>query len=318
MPEFLKLQPPFLALNHFLTTLPDAAVQREIIPTSQALGRVLGMDILAPHPLPEFPRSTMDGYAVQAADTRGASENHPVTFQLIAEIPMGKAPLFQIESGQAALIHTGGMIPDGADAVVTLEQSQRANEKTVEFIQPVSFNENIILAGEDVRTGDLVIPAGRVLRAQEIGGLMSLGYTAVSVARKPVVGILSSGDEVVPPEQTPAYGQVRDINTTTMSMLIQEAGGKAKSYGIAPDVPAELERLARQAFMECDLVLITAGSSASSRDMTVEVVQRLGKPGVLAHGVSVRPGKPTILAVCDGKPVIGLPGNPVSALVIAG
>lgn len=318
MPEFLKLQPPFVALENFLRTIPDLPVRHETIPTLQAHGRILAVDIHAPHPLPEFPRSTMDGYAVRAVCTHGTSDSMPAFFKLVGEVPMGQAPQFSIHTGEAALIHTGGMIPTGADAVVMLEQSQQIKPDEVELYKAVGPNENVILAGEDVKTGDLVIPAGRLLRTPEIGGLMSLGYINVEVVCKPSVGILSSGDEVIPADQTPVYGQVRDINTTTMSMLVQEAGGQAKSYGIVPDVPAELLRLARQAFDECDIVLITAGSSASARDMTADVVHELGKPGVLAHGVSVRPGKPTILAVCYGKPVIGLPGNPVSALVIAG
>ncbi len=317
MPQFLKLKPPFVALDEFLSAIPEKQSLSEDIPTMQAHGRVLAEDIHSPHPLPEFPRSTVDGYAVQAASTGGASESLPAFFKLIGEVPMGKVPAFQVGKGEAALIHTGGMIPDGADAVVMLEQSQSVSSAEVELTKAVGKHENVILAGEDVLTGDLVIPAGKVLRIPEIGGLMSIGKTHVAVSRKPRVGILSSGDEVVPADQTPTLGQVRDINSTTMSLLIQESGGEPVVYGIVPDQPAELLRLAQKAHAECDLVLITAGSSASERDMTADVIRELGQPGVLSHGVSVRPGKPTILAVCDGKPVIGLPGNPVSALVIA-
>jgi molybdopterin molybdotransferase len=317
MPQFLKLKPPFVALDEFLMAIPSKHSQTEIIPTPQALGRVLAEDVFAPHPLPEFPRSTVDGYAVQSASTGGASESLPAFFKLVGEVPMGKVPAFDIGVGEAALIHTGGMIPNGADAVVMLEQSQSVSSTEVELLKAVGKNENVILAGEDVQTGDLIIPVGKFLRIPEIGGLMSIGKINVSVAKKPRVGILSSGDEVVPAAQTPMMGQVRDINSTTMSLLIQEAGGEPVVYGIVPDKPTELLRLARIAFAECDLVLITAGSSASERDMTADVIRELGTPGILSHGVSVRPGKPTILAVCNSKPVIGLPGNPVSALVIA-
>jgi molybdopterin molybdotransferase len=317
MPTFLKLQPPFLALKNFLNNIPDRPAMVEDIPTLQARGRVLAVDTFAPHPLPEFPRSTVDGYAVQSAGTRGASESQPAYFKLVAEVPMGSAPTFTIGVGEAALIHTGGMIPTGADSVVMLEQSQLVKEDEVEFFKSVTLNENVILAGEDVKKGDLVIPAGRLLRTAEVGGLMSIGHTTVPVARKPVVGIISSGDEVVPADQQPRFGQVRDINTTTMSLLVEEFGGQPKPYGIVADRLDDMRRTVRQAYDECDLVLITAGSSASSRDMTEDVVAELGQPGVLAHGVSVRPGKPTILAVCDGKPIIGLPGNPLSAMVIA-
>lgn len=317
MPQFLKLQPPFMALEKFLNAIPATQPAVETIDALQAVGRVLAEDIHSPHPLPEFPRSTVDGYAVQSAGTHGASDSLPAYFKLIGEVPMGAEPTFKVGRGEAALIHTGGMIPNGADAVVMLEQSQQVNDQDVAFVKAVGHLENVIQAGEDVQTGDLVLAHGKKLRVAEVGGMMSIGHLRVKVARKPVVGILSSGDEVVPADRQPAFGQVRDINTHTMSLLVQEYGGEARPYGIVPDVPAELERLIRRAYAECDMVLVTAGSSASSRDMTAEVIQTLGQPGVLAHGVSVRPGKPTILAVCGGKPLIGLPGNPVSATVIA-
>jgi molybdopterin molybdotransferase len=317
MPEFLKLQPPFQALKNFLEHLPEKPIAIETVQTVDAIRRVLAEDILAPHPLPEFPRSTMDGYAVQSANTYGASDSQPAFLKLVGEIPMGKDPQIALHKGESALIHTGGMIPDGADAVVILEQSQFISPDLVQVYKSVSPNENVIQAGEDVQTGDLVIPAGKTLRIPEIGGLMSFGITRVKVARKPLVGILSSGDEVIPVDQQPLYGQVRDINAATMSALVQESGGEVRSYGIVPDDRKKLEERAHIAFNECDVVIITAGSSASGRDMTADIIQELGKPGVLTHGVNVRPGKPTILAVCDGKPVIGLPGNPISALVVA-
>lgn len=317
MPQFLKLQPPFIALENFLQTIPSNPPRTETIAALDAIGRVLAEDIHAPHPLPEFPRSTVDGYAVISKGTHGASESLPAYLKMIGEVPMGAAASFEINPGEAALIHTGGMIPNGADAVVMLEQSQVISETEVAFTRAVGHHENVILAGEDVLTGDLVLARGKELRVPEIGGLMSIGHLQVTVARKPVIGILSSGDEVVPAEQKPAFGQVRDINTHTMSLLVQQYGGLPRPYGIVPDVPAELDRLIRQAYAECDMVLVTAGSSASTRDITADVIDTLGKPGLLAHGVSVRPGKPTILAVCDGKPLIGLPGNPVSATVIA-
>ena len=236
---------------------------------------------------------------------------------MAGEAPMGKTPDMDLQDGQAILIHTGGMIPAGADAVVMLENSQLNNASDLEIYKAVSKNENVILVGEDVNKGDLVIPAGRVIRPVEIGGLMSFGATWVDVIKKPKVGILSSGDEVIPPYLKPTTGQVRDINTSTMSALVMEAGGSPVAYPIIPDSEEALTLAVMKAYKECDMVLITAGSSASTRDLTSLVIAKLGKPGVLAHGVNVRPGKPTILAVCDGKPVIGLPGNPVSALVIA-
>lgn len=317
MPQFLKLQPPFEALAKLLANLPSCTPEQEEVDTLSALYRVLASDFYAPHPLPEFPRSTVDGYAVIATDTYGASENLPSILAFSGEAPMGKTVVQPVLPGQAILIHTGGMLPPGADAVVMLEQTQLNNSKDLEIYRPVSRNENVILIGEDVHTQDLVIPAGRIIRAIEIGGLMSFGATRVKVNKRPIVGILSTGDEIVAPDSIPQPGQVRDINTTTMSALVTESGGTPRPYPIIPDNEETLTKAVMQAYQECDMVLITAGSSASTRDLTADVIKKLGAPGVLAHGVNVRPGKPTILAVCDGKPVIGLPGNPVSALVIA-
>jgi len=230
---------------------------------------------------------------------------------------MGAAPDLALQTAQCALIHTGGMLPEGADAVVMLENTQIARAGEVEILKAVAVGENVIAIGEDVRIGEQIIPAGVTLRPAEIGGLMALGVTRLRVGRRPRVGILSSGDEVVPPEVLPKPGQVRDVNAYTLSALVQEAGGIPLRYGIIPDQADAMQSVARKALAECDVVVITAGSSASTRDLTAQVIGELGEPGVLVHGVNVRPGKPTILAVCDGRAVIGLPGNPVSALVIA-
>ncbi len=317
MPEFLTLLPPDKALHRFIDHLPADPVP-EAIETSLACGRVTVSPTLAPHPLPAFPRSAMDGYAVRAADTYGASESLPAYLDLAAEVPMGAAPDFRLAPAQCALIHTGGMLPEGADAVVMVENTQTARAGEVEILHAVAVGENVIKVGEDVKGGQEVIPAGTRLRPAEIGGLMALGITRVSVARQPRVGILSSGDEVIPPGQKPAPGQVRDVNTYTLSALVERTGGVAVRYGIIPDTRSDMLAAISRAHRECDMVIVTAGSSASSRDLTAEVIDQIGAPGVLVHGVNVRPGKPTILAVCDGKAMVGLPGNPVSALVIAG
>ena len=317
MPEFIILLPPLEALDKFLLEI-KLKIRSERILTSTALGRVTIQPVLAPYPLPNFPRSTVDGYAVRAGDTHGASESIPVYLSLVGEVPMGGRPDFSLEGGQSGLIHTGGMIPDGADAVVMVEYTQQARTGEVEILRSVAAGENVIQIGEDVREGDEVIPKGTQLRPAEIGGLMALGFHEVEVSRKPKVGIISSGDEVIPPGTEMKPGQVMDVNTYTLSALIEENGGEPISYGIVPDEINNVQDVVAKAHNECDLVAVTAGSSASARDLTSQVIDGMGKPGVLVHGVKVRPGKPTILGVCDGKPVIGLPGNPVSALVIAG
>ncbi len=318
MPEFLTLLPPAEALNLLLQNLPPAQVKAERVPVGQSLGRVSAQAISAPEDLPGFSRSTVDGFAVRARDTFGASESLPAYLALAGEVPMGRAPAFELHPGQAALIHTGGMLPSGADAVVMLEHTQAARAGEVEVLRAAAPGENVLHQGEDVRRGQEVLPAGALLRPAEIGGLMALGIGEVSVAARPRVGVLSSGDEIVPSHQTPAPGQVRDVNTHTLSALVTAHGGIPCPYGILPDDRAALHGALGRALVECDLVVITAGSSASARDLTAGVIGQMGSPGVLVHGVNVKPGKPTILAVCDGKPVIGLPGNPVSALVIAG
>jgi molybdopterin molybdotransferase len=199
-----------------------------------------------------------------------------------------------------------------------VEHTQVAREGEIEIMHSVAVGENVLQIGEDVKEGEEVIPGGTLLRPAEIGGLMALGITEIVVSIKPKVGIISSGDEVIPPEEEMKHGQVRDVNTYTLSALVEESGGTPVPYGIVSDELTAMQGAAAQALQECDFVVITAGSSASTRDLTSQVIEYLGKPGVLVHGVNIRPGKPTILGVCDGKPVVGLPGNPVSALVIAG
>jgi molybdopterin molybdotransferase len=320
MPEFLQLLPPQDALDKLLVAYKGCSTETgwlEEVDLQHALGRVTAEAILAPHPLPSFPRSTVDGYAVRAADTYGASDGLPAYLTVVGEVPMGRAPGFDIKPYECALIHTGGMLPESADAVVMVEQTQSVRSGEVEILRAVAVAENVLEVGEDVSAGQEVIPAGTQLRPAEIGGLAALGILRLWVARRPRIGIISSGDEVVPPDTDIQAGQVRDINVYTLSALVQVAGGDPISYGIAPDEETALSGTARKALESCDMVVITAGSSASTRDLTASVISSLGKPGVLVHGVNVRPGKPTILAVCDGKVMIGLPGNPVSALVIA-
>ena len=315
MPTFLSLLPPdearALLLSRLSAPLPDSV----LVDASSSLGRVCAEDVRAPHPLPEFPRSTVDGFAVRARDTFGASDSLPAYLSLIGEVPMGGAPRFEVGAGQCAILHTGGMLPAGADAVVMLEYTQPAREGELEVQRAVAAGENVIRVGEDVAAETVILPRGRRMRPAEVGGLMALGILSLRVAKSPKIGLLSTGDEVVDPSQPPQPGQVRDVNSYTLSTLIERAGGEAIRYGIVGDQLEALEAAARRALAECDALIITAGSSASTRDMTAEVISRLGEPGVLVHGINTKPGKPTILGVCGGKAVIGLPGNPVSALV---
>jgi molybdopterin molybdotransferase len=317
MPEFLHLVSSSEAVQKLYHHLPTAHPAEETILTTDSLGRVTSRPVFSPEPSPAFSRSTVDGYALVARDTYGASDTQPMYLTVVGEVPMGNAPGFSVKPGQAAVIHTGGMLPEGTDAVIMIENTQSVGKNEIELMKPVTAAENVVLKGEDVQSGQEVLPAGKQLRPADIGGLLALGLTQVAVSCRPRVGILSSGDEVIPPDQQPRIGQVRDINSHDLAALVQQYGGASVLYGILPDQPKALEEAVQKALAENDLVVITAGSSASVRDLTSEAIQKAGAPGVLVHGIHIRPGKPTILAVCNGKPVVGLPGNPVSALVIA-
>jgi len=312
--ELFNVRTPRDALAVLLQTLPRRAESEEVA-TFDALDRVLAEDIHSPADLPTFRRSTMDGFAVRAADTFGATEGVPAYLEIVDEVLMGHAPTRALATGECARIATGGMLPERADAVVMVEQTQEVGPTTIEALRAVAPGENVVQVGEDVRTGDPMLEGGHILRAQDLGGLVALGVTSVRVARRLRVGIVSGGDELVDPRQEPGPGQIRDINSYTLTALIRRDGHEACLMGIFPDDYAELESAARRALASSDVVILSAGSSVSARDMTGQVVDALGRPGVLVHGVSLKPGKPTILGVCDDKAVFGLPGNPVSCMV---
>jgi len=318
MPEFLSLVSPESALDRWLQALPPGRPLRvEQVSIDSALGRVLAHDQHALEALPPFPRASVDGYAVRAADTFGASASLPSYLSLVGEVRMGTAPAFALGGGQAALVHTGGMLPQGADAVVMLEDTQPAAANELEVLRSASVGSNVIQRGEDLQPGDLAIPGGLRLRPQEIGGLAALGILRLEVVQRPRVALIATGDEVVPPGRAPALGEVRDVNTLTLAGLVRLAGGEPSPLGIIPDNHSALEAALVRALPDHDLVIVMAGSSASTRDLTSQAFAALGPPGVLVHGLAIRPGKPTILAVAQDTPLIGLPGNPVSALMVA-
>lgn len=316
MPEFLSLVSPEAALSLLFSHLQPVLDDEDTV-TEQALGKVTAEDILSPQNLPEFRRSTVDGYALKARDSHGASESLPAYLKLAGEVLMGKTPEFDLDDKECALIHTGGMLPEGANAVVMLEDTQELDAGKIEIYRSVASGENVIEIGEDVPEGGIVITKGTRLRPAEIGGLLALGITKIRTITPPRFGIISSGDEVIPPDQTPKPGEVRDINSYTLGALISELGAEVIHYGIIPDNRDDLKEILQIGLQDCDHIIVTAGSSASSRDLTADVMNELGDPGVLIHGVSIKPGKPTIFALAGEKVMIGLPGNPVSALVIA-
>lgn len=287
----------------------------ERVRTEDALGRVLAEDLHSPGCLPTFRRSTMDGFAVRAADTFGASEGLPAYLTVVDEVLMGHPATRNPKLGETVRIATGGMLPDGADAVVMVENTQDVDASTIEVLRPVAPGENVIQVGEDVGEGVQLLAAGHALRPQDIGGLLALGIVEVTVATKLRVGIISGGDEIVSPDREPGPGQIRDINTYTIASLVERAGHTPVKLGVVPDVYEALEQAARAGLAQVDVLILSAGSSVSTRDMTGQVIASLGTPGVLVHGVSLKPGKPTILAIIGDKPVFGLPGNPVSCMV---
>jgi molybdopterin molybdotransferase len=349
--ELFNVLPPADALAKWFAAWQPRH-QVETVPHTAAIGRVLAGDVTSPEALPAFARSVVDGYALRAADTFGASPGLPALMRVIGEAPMGRAVDVPMAAGEAVLVHTGSMIPRDADAVVMVEHTQQVQgaefreqntdnrvltseadsrhsalstqhsalgtENTeIEILRAVAPGDNVLQVGEDVAMGQVVLRAGHTLRPHDIGGLAALGIAHVELVRRPRVGILSTGDEVVPATATPQPGQVRDVNSAALAALVAQSGGEPVGYGIVPDARSQLEAAMRTARAECDIVVVSAGSSVSNRDMSVEVIDGLGRPGVLVHGVAIKPGKPTILAVADGAPVIGLPGNPVSAMIVA-
>ncbi|MBN2099319.1 MAG: molybdopterin molybdotransferase MoeA [Dehalococcoidia bacterium] len=290
----------------------------ETTATTEALGRVLAEDTRAPADLPHFARSAMDGYAVRAEDTHGATEGLPAYLKVVGEVAMGKPATVKLSPGEAALIHTGGMLAVGADAVVMVENTRSVDASMIEVVRPVAKGENVIQIGEDMAKGDALLPCGSLLRPQDIGSLLSLGITRVSVFQKVKAALIPTGDELVPPETEPGPGQIRNTNAFALAAMAAKAGAMPIVMDIAPDNDASLKATTQRALDLADIVVVSAGSSVSTRDMTSRVVDSLGKPGVLVHGVSLRPGKPTILAAVGRKPVFGLPGNPASAMVTFG
>lgn len=317
MTEFFDVLPPEDAHRVWWERVTHR-LPGEHVSARDALGRVTAAPVTSPETLPAFRRSAVDGYAVHAADTFGASDTLPAYLRVVGEVAMGQRAGVDPRRTEAVMIHTGGMVPERADAVVMVEHTQRVADDEIEVLRPVASGENVIQIGEDINTGNTLLPQGHCIQPQDVGALLALGVTdGIPVVRRPRIGLFSTGDELVDPvTRNLTFGQIRDINSSTIWALCERAGAQAQLHGIVPDRPDALYAALESALPDADMLVITAGSSVSVRDMTAATINRLGDPGVLVHGVAARPGKPTILAVVAGKPVIGLPGNPVSALVM--
>lgn len=279
-------------------------------------GRVLAKDVLADRDLPDFTRSTMDGYAVSAASTFGASDSTPALLDIKGSVAMGERPEYSVGPGEALRIATGGMLPKGTDSVVMVEYTDAVDDETIEVYRSVAPGHNIIEKGEDYKKEDLLLEKGRMIRPQDAGLLAAFGYVRVPVYKKPRIGIVSTGDEIVDVSVDPPMGHIRDMNTHTLRGLVLEAGGEPVSFGIVKDDEAGLFSVCKTALSETDMVLISGGSSVGARDYTTRVLSSFPDSRLLVHGISISPGKPTILASVSGKAVWGLPGHVVSAMIV--
>jgi len=296
---------------------PEHRTAVEDVPLTDVLHRVPAADVLAPAPLPGFVKSTVDGYAVRAADTFGASDGLPSYLDLLGAVRMGAAPDVAVRPGGCVAMPTGGVLPEGADAVVMVEYTAETMPGTIEVTRPVASGGGLVRADEDVAAGAPLVPGGRPLRAPDLGLLAAAGVTTVAVHARPRVAIISTGDEVVAPATaTLTAGQVRDATASALAGLVADAGGDPVVAGIVSDEPGALKDRLLEVLPDADLVVVSAGSSVGARDETAGAVAAVGE--IWCHGLAIKPGKPTLLADCGGTPLIGLPGNPLSALVVFG
>jgi molybdopterin molybdotransferase len=295
--------------------LAEISIQTEELPLSEAFDRVLAEPVFSSEDLPAHPRSTMDGFAVRAGDTFGASEAMPCYLNITGEVLMGKAPAGEVKKGCCHKIPTGGLCPAGADSVVMLEHTVPVDDTMLEVVKSVGTGTNLVQKGEDIATGSQALPQGRRLRPQDIGMLAAIGAKTVKVTQKIRVGILSTGDEIIDHRDQPAPGQIRNINTLTLSGLVRQAGGVFVDYGIVSDKKEIFLSAVKEAIAENDIVLFSGGSSVGVRDLGEQIIEELGPPGILVHGVKLKPGKPVIIGMSGTTPIFGLPGHPVSAVV---
>lgn len=287
----------------------------ERIAGADALFRVAAEPVKALEDVPGFDRSTMDGFAVRSVDTFGASESMPGLFTICGEIRMGELGNMALRKGEALRIWTGGALPRNADAVVMVEHTQQLDDQTLEVLKAVAPFDNVVRQGEDFQAGETLLHPGHRIRPQDLGLLAAMGQTELRVYGRPSVGIVSSGDEIVPVEETPPPGCMRDVNRHALVAAVREAHAEPVWLGLVPDRLKEISGVIGRGLEEADVVVISGGSSMGSRDLVIEAIQSRPDAEILLHGVSVSPGKPLILARVGSRPVIGLPGHPVSALV---
>ena len=292
----------------------SAVAGTETVPLCAAMGRVLAEDITAREYVPDFDRSTVDGYAVRARDTFGCTDAIPAILPLQGEVLMGEGAEFMMEPDACVAVPTGGAIPRGADSVVMLEYTEDYGDGTIGVCKAAAPGENLIFRGDDVYPGKVILSRGRVLCSQDIGALAAIGTVQVPVVKRLTVGVISTGDELVPPEAIPGPGQVRDVNSPMLEAMLTGFGAQVINYGIVIDDEALLSQKVHRAMAECDAVLLSGGSSVGVKDAACRIIESMGR--LLLHGIAIKPGKPTILGKSGVKPLVGLPGHPVAAYFI--
>jgi len=303
------------AKQRFFSAIQFEKSSVEPVPALEALGRILGEDVKSQVDVPPFNKSAVDGYAVHAEDTFGASTTNPSVLTLIGEIDAGNKPDFEVKRGEAAKTATGAPVPEGADAVVMLEYTRIIDSHSIEIWTPVTPGENVTRKGEDVSIGEIVLKKGLRIRPQDVGILTMLGKTSVNVMKKTRVAVFSTGDELVETVEKAREDKTVDVNRPILLSMIREAGGLGIDEGIVKDRLEDIRRKMEESLAEADVVVVTGGTSVGVKDLVPEVVNSIGKPGMLVHGISMRPGMPTGLGVVNRKPVILLPGNPVAAMI---
>ncbi len=314
MTEFLKVVKYEEAVEKIGNHFPVRKIER--LDLLSASGRVLAEDIIGPEDLPSFDRSTVDGFAVKAEDSFGSSESLPAYLEYQGEVKMGETAGIKIVKGQCGWIPTGGMMPPGTDAVVMVEYTERLGDDTVLIYRPVGPGENLMLRGEDVKQGQSLFNPGKIIRPQDVGFLASLGIDRIDVYQPYKIGIISTGDEIVTIEVDPGAGQVRDVNTHALASAVHSCGSIPHTYPIIKDEFQALNDAVLEALEDNDVLLLSGGSSVGIMDVTIDVLLSIPGSELLFHGLAVKPGKPTLAVKVNEKLVIGLPGHPVSALMM--
>ncbi|MGI6684964.1 MAG: gephyrin-like molybdotransferase Glp [Bacillota bacterium] len=294
----------------------DLKLQKEELDLYECLGRIAAEDVFSPLNLPEFNRSTVDGYALKASDTFGASDSLPVFLELTGKVEMGQATDITVSLGEAVYVPTGGMIPQGADAMVMLEYVEQMDDTTIAVHRPSAPGENMITIGEDLKKGDLMLKKGRKIKPQDIGALAAVGITKIMVFEKPRIAVISTGDEIVEPAANVPFAKIRDINTYALASLATELGAIITYKGVVRDDFQELKEKLSSLINDNHIVVVSGGSSVGNKDVTARVIDSLGSPGTFVHGVAVKPGKPTIIGKAGNTALFGLPGHPVSAIIV--